>query len=111
MHNFVPRSDDDATTEPAAQLEHTLAIKKWTREYLRLDPNAIVAVSEFPCVDPGCPLLETVIVVLDQEGSRRWRMNRSRYAVTKLLVQQVLATPAQDPTLPSDEPREPTLPS
>ena len=110
MHHFVPLPDQADRPDDATNLEHTLAIKRWTREYLKLDEHAIVAVSEFPCIDPGCPLLETVIVALEKDRSRRWRMNRSRFAVTKVLVYQVLATPPDDPTAPRDEPREPTLP-
>jgi hypothetical protein len=39
-------------------------IKIWTREALSLSDDAAVTVSEINCRDPGCPGVETVILVM-----------------------------------------------
>lgn len=94
MHRFIPKTDGDADAllDPK-QLE---AIKRWTRETLRLRDEAVITVTETACVDPGCPLLETIIAVFD-EGmpTRAWRFTRPRAAVTKAMVMQTLATPPE----------------
>ncbi|ATC65970.1 hypothetical protein CMV30_03535 [Nibricoccus aquaticus] len=72
------------------------AIKRWTREVLRLGEDDVVTVSEIACVDAGCPLVETVVAVFAAEGeTRSWRFTRPRVAVTKMMVMQTLATPAK----------------
>jgi hypothetical protein len=40
------------------------AIKRVTRETLRLAEDVHVSVSELKCHDPGCPDVETVIVIM-----------------------------------------------
>jgi hypothetical protein len=95
MHNFIPSPDSaDGGPSPAVRgpaPAHSLAIKKWTRAYLRLDDDAVIAVSELACTDPGCPIIETVIAVFDATGSRKWKLTRPKVAVTKIMVQQALA--------------------
>jgi hypothetical protein len=98
MHHFVglpapETSGNDSTV--SLNPEHTKAVKRWTHEYLRLPDDAVVSVSEFACSDPGCPLLETVIVVFDAGTTRTWKLTRPRAAVTKLMLQQTLATPPE----------------
>jgi len=91
MHRFIPPTDVAAL--PPADPTHTEAMKRWTREILRLGDDAVVTVSELACVDRGCPLVETVIAVFSGDGTRAWRFTRPRVAVTKLMVAQTLATP------------------
>jgi hypothetical protein len=89
-HSFIPiEGAEKAAGDPA----HTSAIKRWTQEVLALDEDAPITVSELACRDPGCPLLETVVTVFDDRGTRQWRFTRPRIAVTKLMLQQTLATP------------------
>ena len=76
-----------------ADPEHAIAIKRWTREFLKLPDDAVITVNEFACSDPGCPLLETAISVFEESASRTWKLTRPRVAVTKMMVQQTLATP------------------
>lgn len=89
-HSFIPvEGAENAAADPAK----TSAIKRWTREVLALDEDTPITVSESACRDPGCPLLETVVTVFDPTGTRQWRFTRPRIAVTKLMLQQTLATP------------------
>jgi hypothetical protein len=92
MHRFIPPADrPDA---PAIDPTHAEAIKRWTRETLKLADDAVVTVTEIACADAGCPLVETVIAVFDERGkTRSWRFTRPRVAVTKMMVTQTLATP------------------
>jgi hypothetical protein len=97
LHHFVaiPSPDENALPAQAAGAsnpEHVAAIKRWTREYLKLGDEAVVTVSEFACADAGCPLLETVIAVFEERKTRYWKLTRPRVAVTKLMVHQTLAT-------------------
>jgi hypothetical protein len=92
VHHFIPLSADEAT-DGRIKLEHTRAIKRWTREILRLAENDVVTVQESPCRDAGCPLVETMIAVLGDDLSRRvWKLTRPSVAVTKLMIQQTLST-------------------
>lgn len=93
-HRFVPDRE-----EPADRLDpsHALAIKRWTFEFLELGEDDTVTVSELPCRDPGCPLVETSIVVFGRDRTRQWKFVRPKIAVTRLMVRQTLAAPPQAP--------------
>ena len=93
MHRFsaVPQPDE---TTPSPAADQALAIKRWTREILNLDAEATLTVSELACSDPGCPLVETTLAVFEEGRTRIWKFTRPRIAVTKLMVQQTLQTPA-----------------
>lgn len=93
VHRFIPSPEGRGAGAPPdiAQIE---AIKRWTRETLRLSADVVVTVSEIACVDPGCPLMETAIAVFEEGAPARcWRFTRPRAAVTRLMVRQTLATP------------------
>jgi len=90
MHRFIPEPGSPA---PSLNPEHTAAIKRWTRELLGLPADAVVSVHETACADTGCPLVETVVAVFDDSATRTWTFTRPRVAVTKLMLQQTLATP------------------
>lgn len=90
MHRFIP---DPADAEPPPlDPSHTTAIKTWTTAILRLPPDAVVHVAELACRDAGCPLVETTVTVLETGNTRRWRLVRPRIAVTKMMLQQTLAS-------------------
>ena len=95
MHRFIPASDSDSASAPALDPAHADAIKRWARETLRLGDDDVVTVSELACLDAGCPLVETVVAVFGIGGTRRWRFTRPRVAVTKMMVQQTLASAPQ----------------
>ncbi len=93
MHDLIPADDNRSQIDP----EHTRAIKGWVREELALDKDDVVSVLESVCIDPGCPLVETVIAVFGADGStRRWKMTRQRFAVAKFTVKQALAQPSRN---------------
>jgi len=90
-HRFIP--GPDPSTPVAFNPEHATAIKRWTRDILRLPDDAIITVSEAACADAGCPLVETAVTVFDAHGTRLWKFTRPRVAVTKLMLQQTLVMP------------------
>jgi hypothetical protein len=91
MHRFIP---DPGDPEPSPlDLSHTAAIKRWTTQILHLPADAVVHVAETTCRDAGCPLVETTVTVLALGHTRRWRLVRPRITVTKLMLQQTLASP------------------
>lgn len=91
VHRFIP--DPSAPPPSAAALEQTRVVKAWVRACLGLDEHAAITLHETACADPGCPLLETAIVVFEPLRTRRWKLTRPKAAITKLMVHQTLATP------------------
>ncbi len=92
-HRFIPAADSTEAGNPSPP---TAAIKQWTREILHLPDDATIWVTESRCVDEGCPLLECVVAVFPSEGpAQKWVFTRQKYAITKLLLHQVLTAPAQ----------------
>ncbi|AHF91976.1 hypothetical protein OpiT1DRAFT_00496 [Opitutaceae bacterium TAV1] len=93
MHRFIP---DPASPPPRLpDPGHAAAIRRWTRDYLRLADDVAVIVNELPCLDPGCPLVQTSIAVFETAPARtrHWTFTRPAVAVTRAMVQQTLATP------------------
>jgi hypothetical protein len=93
MHRFIPSPESSSSTAPVIDPAQTEAIKRWTREVLKLREDDVVTVSEVACADQGCPLVETVIVVFSSDITRSWRFTRPRAAVTRMMVAQTLVTP------------------
>ena len=90
MHNLIPADDRRSGIDAS----HTAAIKGWVAEILNLGEDDVVSVMEAACVDPGCPLVETQVVVFGADGStRRWKLTRQRYAIARFIVQQALTQP------------------
>ena len=89
MHRFtsIPSPEDGTRS---GNNEHAIAIKRWTREVLKVADDAVITVAEFACSDAGCPLLETTISVFEEGRTRSWKLTRPRIAVTKMMVQQTL---------------------
>jgi hypothetical protein len=90
MHRFIP---EPGGTEPTLKPEEAAAIKRWARSALGLPEAVIVTVTETPCRDAGCPLVETVVTVFEDNRTRAWAFTRPRAAVTQMMVRQTLATP------------------
>lgn len=88
MHNLIPALDSRSGIDPS----HTRAIKDWTTEILSLGADDVVTVNESSCIDPGCPLVETQLVVFGADGTtRRWKLTRQRYAIARFILEQALA--------------------
>lgn len=93
MHRFVPDRPSAADASLSAA-EEVAALKRWTRRFLHLAPEAVVSVHTTPCADLGCPVAETTVVVqMPGASTRGWRFQRTRIALSRVVVEQVLATP------------------
>ena len=89
MHHFADPVGPDG---PGLPME---ALERWTREALELTGDAVVLVNDRGCTDPGCPIWEATISVLEPGRTRTWRLVHPRGVFTKILVRQaVLAAPA-----------------
>ncbi|WEO98965.1 hypothetical protein A6P39_035730 [Streptomyces sp. FXJ1.172] len=54
------------------------------RALLGLDDDTAVLIRQLACTEPGCPPLETVVVVLPMEGdARRWTLHRPADQITE----------------------------
>lgn len=93
MHRFIP--NELAPADPSlVAAEETAALKRWTRRFLELAPEAVISVHTTSCADPGCPVAETTVIVQSPGASPRgWRFQRTRVALSRMVVEQVLATP------------------
>jgi hypothetical protein len=64
LSSFAPK--------PNANLKATAdRVKIWARETLSLSDDTAVTVSEINCHDPGCPGVETVILVMTPNAKTR----------------------------------------
>lgn len=91
MHHFAENTGPNGSGDQLAALE------RWTREALALADDAMVFVRDRSCVDPGCPVWEATISVLEPERTRTWRLAHPRGVFTKIMVRQaVLAAPATE---------------
>ena len=68
MHRFV--SADSPPADPSFAAAETAALKRWTRDFLKLGADAVISVLTTPCVDPGCPVVETTVLVQAPGGHR-----------------------------------------
>jgi hypothetical protein len=95
MHRFIPDPSAE-TAKPTPDAGQLAAVKDIVRGLLSLPKDTPVTIHEIPCADPGCPLMETVIGVFpDGRGAMRWRLTRPRAALTRLMLAQTLAMPAE----------------
>lgn len=94
-HMFIPALPSDAGDSIAERTstEQLGAIKRWTRDYLGLVEDDVVIVDELNCRDPGCPVVETAVVVFAERCTMRWKFERPGSAVTKTMLEQTLAQP------------------
>lgn len=87
------------TTGPSAALG---ALKALVRAELHLGADDVVLVSELRCAEAGCPPVETVVVVLDTNGHRKWQLPLPPEQVTPTTLRQILATDPEGQT-PTDD--------
>lgn len=64
--------------------------KPLIRERFGLTEDDVVLVSSLACSEPGCPPRETVIVVMETEGARTWKIPLPPEQLTATLVTQTL---------------------
>ena len=74
-------------------VESIRSIKQWVREVLALAEDERVMVSELACHEPGCPPVETVVVVL--RGARDTVMRKFHRPAHELTRAEVEAAWAQ----------------
>ncbi|MFF7754144.1 hypothetical protein ACFZCP_34020 [Streptomyces sp. NPDC007971] len=66
------------------------------RALLGLDDDTAVLIRQLACTEPGCPPLETVVVVLPMEGAaRRWTLHRPADQITGDDLRTTLLAPEQ----------------
>lgn len=78
---------------PSPQLRE---LKETVRTLLDLDDDTAVLIRQLACTEPGCPPLETVVVVLPMEGAaRRWTLHRPADQITKDALRAALLAAEQ----------------
>ncbi|MEU9444199.1 hypothetical protein AB0D42_25530 [Streptomyces sp. NPDC048304] len=67
------------------------------RALLGLDDDTAVLIRRLACTEPGCPPLETVVVMLPMEGAaRRWTLHRPADQITEDDLRATLLAPEQN---------------
>jgi G3E family GTPase len=75
-----PTSDDEISPYTLDQ------IRVWVRQALEFPPQAPVVVKEVPCVKPGCPPIETAIMVLlEHEPPRFYKIQKTLRSPSQLV--------------------------
>jgi hypothetical protein len=68
-------------------------VKAWTRDALGASPATAVAVNEIACMDPACPGVETVILVMEPgTRTRAVKVSRALHDVTELDIRKALSS-------------------
>jgi hypothetical protein len=66
-------------------------VKAWTRAALQSSDDTAVTVNEIVCADPGCPGIETVILVMEPSAkTRAYKIPKALDAVTEQDIGQAL---------------------
>ncbi len=69
-------------------------IKYWTRQNLGFPPDAPIVIKEVPCVKPGCPPIETAIMVfLKGEPPRFYKIQKTINEITFGHVYDLIENP------------------
>jgi hypothetical protein len=66
-------------------------VKDWTRTALQAAPDTSFAVNEIVCADPGCPGIETVILVMEPGvKTRAYKVSKTLDDVTEQDISDAL---------------------
>jgi hypothetical protein len=52
--------------KPKANPEKVRDIKNWVYRILNVNPDILISINQLTCQEPGCPPIETVIVIMTQ---------------------------------------------
>jgi hypothetical protein len=74
---------------PKPDREAIERVKELTRSALRASPETALAVNEIACNDPGCPGIETVILVM--EPGQKTRVLKVSKPLDEVMEQDILA--------------------
>jgi hypothetical protein len=76
----MPLGSRPGPAQPSPQLRE---LKETVRTLLGLDDDTAVMIRQLTCTEPGCPPVETVVVVLPMDGeARRWTLHQPAEQIT-----------------------------
>lgn len=76
---------------PAPEAESVARVKAWVLEALGPPAGTVLAVNEIACLDPACPGVETVILVMEPgRRTRACKVATGLDRVTEQAVRQAL---------------------
>jgi hypothetical protein len=78
---------------PKLNPEAAAALKVRVRQMLKLPEDAVVMITELRCTEPGCPPLETVIVVMADGESKQYKIHKAMVDLQDADLIQVLPLP------------------
>lgn len=74
------------TSKPKAHSAEITQVKSWVQTVLELDPEIPIFISQLACHEPGCPPIETVIVVMTQPP-QQYKLHKEVSAITLVDIQ------------------------
>ena len=78
------------------QQEQLQQLKTWVQDYLDLDPDIAISISQLQCHETGCPPLETVISVMFRPP-QTFKIHRPANELTLEELQAALQKQSADP--------------
>ena len=64
-------------------------VKTWITEILNLDEQVTISLNQLTCHEPGCPPLETAIVILEQPP-KQYKVHKSIAEIERLDIEQLI---------------------
>lgn len=58
-------------SRPKADTSKIAAVREWVERAFALPSETYVTITELQCTEPGCPPLETAIIIIDAPGKNR----------------------------------------
>lgn len=72
---------------PKANPEQIQKIKRWTAQALELDPAIPISINQLQCHEPGCPPIETVIVLMSSPP-QQYKIHKPISDITETDIKQ-----------------------
>ena len=65
-------------------------VKTWIAEILNIDEQVTISLNQLTCLDPGCPHVETAIVIMEQPP-KQYKIHKSIAEIQQLNIYQLKA--------------------
>ena len=73
---------------PQIELDKLKQIKAWVYQKLELDTEITISLNQLQCSEPGCPPLETVILVMTNPP-QQYKIHKPAFQITETDIQEL----------------------
>jgi len=64
-------------------------IKTWLTETLSLDEKVTISLNQLTCHEPGCPPIETAIVIMEK-AQKQYKIHKSIAEIERMDIEQLI---------------------